>query len=278
MNSLGKFSPVIIVILGLILLAGYIGPLPARQAVGMSQPSPPLNAAVTLAPGEPAYYLQVHGIRDHIQGEWISISGITNIPGGEQVRLVIYTDELHPETSERAAREFTIDRPSLSEGPWEVRVDARAFPAGKYFLEVSRMSDPAVRTSGQFRILRPERLWMTIASPGSVMTRDGFRINAETNLPAGDTLHVRITERPEKDPQDGYGTWEPEGNTTVNRDSLVKNTWSYQLEALPPAHPGNYSIHACSVNYPETCAWQYFDLIPAIPRPSTSSLAGAIRQ
>jgi hypothetical protein len=272
-DSLGKYSGVVIIILGVILLVGYIGPLPLKPSIGMAQQVSPLTAPPSVQE-DTAYFIQIYSIRDHFIGESIPISGLTNIPDGEQIHLQIYTDEFYPERSQRIDSKFTVERPHLSEGPWEVRADARSFPAGRYFLEVFRESDPKVRTSGQFRILNPESLWMTIVSPGPTMMGDGFTINAETNLPAGDTIHILITERPEKNPQDGYGTWEPEGNTTVNRNIPVRNTWSYSLAATPPAHPANYSILACSVNYPGICAWKYFDLIPAAPRPSTSSLAG----
>lgn len=273
MGSLGKYCRVIILILAFIVLAEWVEPVPSGQSIGTTQPaSPALVSPIVQA--DPSYYVQIYPIRDHRIGEPVSITGITNIPDGEPIHLLIYSDELHPAASQRITMNFTVERPHLSEGMWEVRVDTRSFPAGKYFLEVFRETEPTVRTSDQFRILNPERLWMTIVSPGTMMTGDGFTINAETNLPAGDTIHVMITENLEKKHSDELGTWEPEGNTTVNRNTLMKNTWSYYLTAKPPAHPANYTIFACSVNYPEICSWQHFELIPAIPRPSTSSLAG----
>jgi hypothetical protein len=136
-------------------------------------------------------------------------------------------------------------------------------------------SDARVSTSGEFRILNLEDLWLEVP-PWDVMEMGiTYRMNGHTNLPAGTIVQVNITEY-ENDPSSRANiTWVFTRTVTVERESVTRNLWACAFPILPPVHPGNYSVSACSVQYPGVCSVTSIPVVPARYHPSTSSLAGA---
>ena len=260
----------------LVLSSACIGTNP-ESVVPKSQDLSSLNVSTVLdVPGNAPYYLQIYPIRDYFTSDRVTIGGITSIPDEESLRLMIYNDEVRNDQSLFINTNTTVHHPNSSEGIWNIEFDADTFPSGPYFVEAFRENDPSVRTSAQFRVRAPEKLWVNITPWNTIYMGARYRIYGETNLPVGDTVQVTINELfPSTQFQNGT-PWVFEENATVLHDSVIKNFWSVTFVTTTPVHLGNYSIAVCSVNYPEVCTNDIFSVLSEVPRPSTSRLKSGI--
>lgn len=264
-----------IVLVFLVLAAGCAGTVQDR-----SIPTTPeaVSSPVVLplpSPDIVPRYIQIYPPRDIRAGERLTLRGITSIPEGEPVGIELYSDESKTNDSRILGMSFSLNRTGLSEGLWEEELDTSQIPAGHYFINIFRDHDGQVRTSGEFRVLDREELWLTIYQWDDLEMGITYRIYGDTNLPAGDRVQVNITEYAADPSSRDNTSWIYTSNAIVEHVQIANNFWACVFTIIPPVHPGNYTLSACSVNYPGVCSVTAIPVVPARPRPSTSSLVGA---
>lgn len=261
-----------IILVLLVLAAGCAGTLQDRAAPTTPEAVSPSVVLHTPAPDPVSRFIQIYPPRDLRTGEKLTLRGIASIPEGETVGFELYSDERMSGDSRILSTSFILNRTGLSEGTWEKELDTGQLTAGHYFISIFRDRDSQVRTSGEFRVLDKEDLWLKVTPWDSMDMGITYRMYGDTNLPAGDIVQVNITEYAQDPSSFANTSWRFTRDVTVERESVTKNFWACMFTIMPPVHPGNYSVSACSVNYPGVCSVTIIPVVPARPRPSTSSL------
>ena len=273
--NIAPFCTGCIVLVFLVLAAGCAGTVQDRTVPTTTEAVSSPVVLPSPSPDTVPRYIQIYPPRDLRAGERLTPRGITNIPEGEPVGIELYSEESKTNDSRIISTSFILNRTGLSEGTWVEELDTSRLPVGHYFISIFREQDSQVRTSGEFRVLDREVLWLTINRWDDLEMGITYSIYGDTNLPAGDIVQVNITEYAADPSSRDNTSWSYTSNAIVEHVRITNNSWACVFAIMPPVHPGNYTLSACSVNYPNVCSVTVIPVVPAQPRPSTSSLVGA---